>query len=197
MDRVSKEHRLVIDRNSADFRLNTLYETHRSALAAYCQRRIASEAVADALSDIFLVAWRRIDEVPEGAELPWLYGVARNVVSNHQRGDRRRRRLGARLMGAATFAAEQAEAIVVRRTEERLVLQALGMLRPSDQELLRLRAWEELSSAEIGASLGISPSAVDMRLTRAKRRLRRALKTVGFFESPVSEPRIVRNGGPP
>lgn len=83
---------------------------------------------------------------------------------------------------------------MVRRAEDRMILEALAGLAPGDQEILRLKAWEELSSAEIGAVLGISPAAVDMRLTRAKRRLRRALEAVGFFES-VSSLRIAENGG--
>lgn len=89
---------------------------------------------------------------------------------------------------------EDAGVPVVRRAEETMVLQALETLSTMDQEVLRLRAWEELSSAEIGTVLQLSPAAVDMRLTRAKRRLRRSLRSLGYFES-VSSSRIVRNGG--
>ena len=37
------------------------------------------------MAEVFLTAWRRIDQIPSGSELPWLYGVAHNVVANQQR----------------------------------------------------------------------------------------------------------------
>lgn len=179
---------------AAEERLSGLYQRHRLEIVAYCRRRVADESVADLVSEVFLVAWRRIGDVPEGAELPWLYGVARNVVSNHHRGHRRRSRLMSALSAQPPETGEDAGVMVLRRAEDEMVLRALATLSTMDQEVLRLRAWEELSSAEIGTALQLSPAAVDMRLTRAKRRLRRALKSLGYFES-VSSPRIVRNGG--
>src|SRR5215203_3302848 len=74
-------------------RFDTLYDRHRVALVAYCRRRVARDVVDDVMADVFLSAWRRIDHIPAGAELPWLYGVARNVVANHRRSDTRRSRL--------------------------------------------------------------------------------------------------------
>lgn len=179
---------------AADERLNTLYDRHRAAVVAYCRRRVPAEAVADLVSEVFLVAWRRIGDVPGEAELPWLYGVARNLVFNHHRGNRRRLRLVTALGSQPEAVGEDTEVLVVRRAEEEMVLQALATLPAKDQEILRLRAWEELSSAQIGTALQLSAAAVDMRLTRAKRRLRRALRSLGYVES-VSSPRIVRNGG--
>lgn len=178
----------------ADEKLDILYRSHRSAIDAYCRRRVPAEAVSDLVSEVFLTAWRRIADIPTQAELPWLYGVARNVVSNHQRSTRRRLRLVSALTAQPPATADDIEVQVVRRAEEKMVLEALQTLSPVDQEVLRLRAWEDLSSAEMGTVLALSPAAVDMRLTRAKRRLRRALRSVGYFES-VSSPRIVRNGG--
>lgn len=179
----------------AEAMLVVLYQQHRPAIDAYCRRRgVPAEAVADVLSDVFLTAWRRVSDIPADAELPWLYGVARRVVLNHQRSSRRRTRLGARMASQPPPQFPDVETQVVRRAEERILLTALDTLRPEDQEVIRLRAWEELSSAEIGIVLGISPTAVDMRLTRAKRRLGRALSAAGYFET-VSPPRTLRNGG--
>lgn len=186
--------RHMADTVDSDTRLRSLYSDHRAAVDAYCRRRLPSSAVADAVSEVFLIAWRRIEDIPDGAELPWLYGVARNVVLNQQRSRQRRTRLSAMLMSQPAPDHPDSEVLVVRRLEDRLVLEALSTLGHADQEVLRLRAWEELSSAEIGLALGISASAVDMRLTRAKRRLKRALRSVGYFET-VSSPRIVKNGG--
>jgi RNA polymerase sigma-70 factor (ECF subfamily) len=179
----------------AEAMLTVLYQEHRPAIDAYCRRRgVPSEAVADVLSDVFLTAWRRVADIPPDAELPWLYGVARRIVLNHQRSGRRRMRLSAVLASQPPPQSPDTETQVVRRAEERILLAALASLRPDDQEIIRLRAWEELSSVEIGIVLGISPPAVDMRLTRAKRRLGRALSAAGYFEA-VSPPRTVRNGG--
>lgn len=179
---------------AADEKLRMLYQSHRARIDAYCRRRVPAESVADVVSEVFMTAWRRIADIPDGSELPWLYGVARRVVMNHRRGARRRHRLGAALISQPIDPAPDADVPVVRRAEDRMILEALASLSPGDQEILRLKAWEELSSAEIGAVLGISSAAVDMRLTRAKRRLRRALEAVGFFES-VSSLRIAENGG--
>ncbi|HEX2153742.1 MAG TPA: sigma-70 family RNA polymerase sigma factor [Acidimicrobiia bacterium] len=184
----------MVETAEPDQRLRELYDEHRAALHAYCRRRLEASVVPDAVSDIFLTVWRRIDDVPADAELPWMYGVARNVISNHLRSGRRRLRLASAVGSQPSTEVPGADVPVVRRAEERLLLQALSTLSPADQELLRLRAWEELSSAEIGVALDISASAVDMRLTRAKRRLQKALRSAGYFES-VSSPRIVRNGG--
>lgn len=156
-------------------RFDTLYDRHRVALGAYCRRRVARDVVDDVMAEVFLSAWRRIDQIPEGAELPWLYGVARNVVANHRRSDTRRSRLGLRLVGERREPSGEAATVMA---DDSLVLVALERLSEGDQELLRLRAWERLSSAEIGVALGISASAVDMRLSRARRRLGDCLKRV-------------------
>jgi RNA polymerase sigma factor (sigma-70 family) len=170
-----------------------IFETHHAAVRDYCRRRLQHDGVADAVADVFLVAVRRIDEIPAGAERPWLFGIARNVVRNHQRRERRWSRLGAKLTGLARLDGD-VETVIVRRLEEQMVLDALATLRPSDQEILRLRAWEELSSADIGIALGISSEAVDMRLTRAKRRLARSLSASGYAKPSVPMPRTTRNG---
>ena len=64
---------------------------------------------------------------------------------------------------------------MIRRTQDEAVLHALQKLRPNDQEILRLAAWEELSGPEIAATLGISLNAVHQRLARAKRRFESVL----------------------
>ena len=71
-------------------------------IQAYCARRTPGSQVADAVSDIFLIAWRRIDQIPAGDEaLPWLYGVAFRVLSHQWRHNVRSRKLIERLRGLA------------------------------------------------------------------------------------------------
>lgn len=174
-----------------DTRFGSIYDAHRVALMAYCRRRLPHDAVDDVLADVFLTAWRRIDQIPSGSELVWLYGVARNVAANQQRSFIRRSRLRARVQSRRLDAAPDTAA--VRIDEDHAVLDALATLSEPDQEVLRLRAWEELNSAEIGVVLGISTSAVDMRLSRARRRLERAMSSVGFNVN-VADRRLVEKG---
>jgi RNA polymerase sigma factor (sigma-70 family) len=169
----------MTDGTGDEARFASLYDATRAAVVAYCRRRVPGDVVDDVIAEVFLTAWRRIDDVPSTSELPWLYGVARYVVANHQRSSIRRSRLAARVLSLASQASRDTSLTDAERDGS--VLAALATLSPSDQELLRLRAWEELTSAEIGLVLGIAVSAVDMRLSRARRRFERALRAAGCF----------------
>ena len=157
-------------------RFQALYDAHYGALVAYARRRTADAVDAqDAVADTFTIAWRRLPEVPEGdAALPWLYGVARRVLANQRRGNKRRTELSARLRGQPNIATG-VEAQVVANDERRTVLAALSRLRPADQEILRLAAWEELPHRDIAGVVGCSESSVAVRLHRARTRLGREI----------------------
>lgn len=158
-------------------RFQRLFEAHGEQVLLYFRRRTDAEAARDGAADTFLVAWRRIDEVPDGNELPWLYGVARRVLSQQRRASRRRLRLTQKLTGVTTPEAPPPETLVVRNAEYTEVTAALEQLRPGDRELVRLAVWEELPHADIGAILGCSAHAVDQRLYRATIKLARELGT--------------------
>lgn len=75
-------------------RFASLYDAHFPRLVAYCRRRVDAHAVDDLVADVFLAAWRRIDDAPPVDEaLPWLYRIAYNTTANHWRGRHRRQRL--------------------------------------------------------------------------------------------------------
>ncbi|GAA1945348.1 sigma-70 family RNA polymerase sigma factor [Nocardioides panacihumi] len=131
-------------------------------LRRYLARRTDAETAADVLGDTLLVAWRRFDDVPP-EPLPWLYGVARNCLANAERGVRRRARLAARL-------ADQPVDVEPAGSDD--LLEALEELDDTERELLRLWAWEQLTPAEIGTAMGLTPNAVSIRLTRARQHLR-------------------------
>jgi RNA polymerase sigma-70 factor (ECF subfamily) len=155
-------------------RFDRLYTEHGRALLAYAVRRAVDEHdAADVVGETFLVAWRRLEDVPAGdAARLWLYGVARRVLANQQRGERRRHRLAQRL-GRELAAAPQAAAPI--DTSAGRMRAALARLGPEDQEILRLAAWEELTPIEIARVLGVSPIAARSRLHRARKRLRASL----------------------
>jgi len=142
----------------------------------YCLRRLAIEDANEATAEVFLVVWRRLDQVPPGDEvLTWLYGVAHNVVRNYRRGSRRYLRLVARVGSMRGPIAEEPAPQVIRSLEQAEVRRALSRLSPQDQELLLLKAWEKLSNREIGDLLGVTHRAVEGRFARALDRLAKVL----------------------
>lgn len=149
-----------------------LYERCQRFVASYCARRVTPDRVDDAVSDVFLVAWRRIADVPEGeAELRWLYGVAHKVVGRQWRTTSRRRNLGEKLASLGIDPVPIPEELVLAREESRQVIEALDRLGSLDREILRLAAWEDLRYQEIAAVLQIRPDAVRQRFHKAKKRL--------------------------
>ena len=156
-------------------RFDEIFRTHRRAVLAYALRRAGDPAdAADAVAETFLVAWRRLDDVPADA-LPWLLGVARRVLANLRRGRRRRDGLAERL------AAELAQSPPVREDDvPDAVTRALAALSEEDRELLALFAWEELRPAQIAVALGLKPATARTRLHRALARLREQLALHGF-----------------
>jgi RNA polymerase sigma-70 factor (ECF subfamily) len=144
---------------------------------------------------VFLVAWRRIEQAPdETEEVLWLYGVARNVVRNMNRSSVRRQRLRDKVVSLGQPEAPAPEVQVVRRAEDRELFAAVAKLKPLDQELLRLRTWEELSHAEIADIVGLSPRSVESRLARARKKLS-GLLAVPAGAPWVNGPRPVEEGG--
>lgn len=136
----------------------------------YLLRRVDPATADDVLGDVLLVLWRRFDDLPADAALPWCLGVARGCLANRLRGDRRQRQLVDRL------------ALVpppVEDGDDPALEEALEHLGDKDREVLRLWAWEQLAPREIAVVLGISANAASIRLHRATRRLRDLLDAGG------------------
>ncbi len=160
-------------------RFARIYDAHYRSVLAYARRRSFSGSDADeVVSETFLIAWRRLDVVPTGDEaLPWLFGVARRVIANQRRANRRRADLGTRLAHQVAPGDTEVDARVIATDEQRAVLEALARLKPDDQELLRLVTWESLSHRHAAQVLGCSENAVAVRLNRARGRLGKELAT--------------------
>jgi RNA polymerase sigma-70 factor (ECF subfamily) len=165
----------VEDRQGA---FERLYNHYSPDLAMYALRRTDRETAQDVVAETFTVAWRRLDDVPASAPLPWLYGIARRVLANQRRSAARLAALRERLEREGTAAPQVAD---------RALAEALRHLSESDRELLMLVAWEGLSSAEAAVALGCSNAACRVRLHRARRRLAAALE--GF---PDLEKRLAK-----
>ncbi|CAB4364214.1 MAG: sigma-70 family RNA polymerase sigma factor [Actinobacteria bacterium] len=137
-------------------------------LQHYVLRRAAPSVVDDVVAEALSVLWRRLDEVPDDAALPWCYGVTRRCLANHRRGDTRRQQLAQRL-------ANEPVSVAVSLGNESELTAALEQLSTDERELVRLWAWEQLQPREIAVVLAISANAVSIRLHRAQRRLADAL----------------------
>lgn len=172
------------ERRVRQSRFGRIYAEHSRAILAFAVRRTSDpEAAADIVADTFLVAWRRLESVPDGRETRlWLYGVARRVLANHDRSARRRQRLADRLAQELSSALHD----VWSGDEGGAVTDALMTLGAEDQDVLRLAAWEQLGSGEIATVLGVSTVAARSRLHRARRRLRAALEDSRSFELSTS-----------
>jgi RNA polymerase sigma-70 factor (ECF subfamily) len=161
---------------TAEDAFRRLYAQNFGAIRNYALRRVRrAEDATDLVAETFLVAWRRWAEVPAGDEaLLWLYGVARLVLANHQRGERRRHQLGWRLQRELrdhlTTPDPTSELVEVQAVEA-----ALAALPPADREVLELTVWEQLAPREIAVALGLSPDVVRARLSRARTRMRSQL----------------------
>lgn len=151
----------------AKSRFRLLFREAYPALKRYVSYRGVSKADADDLVAATMeVAWRRFEQVPAEDPLPWLYGVARNLLRNHRRSIRRASTLASRMPVSPPVAAPGDEEVSISG-----LLAALGRLGEDDQELLLLIAWDGLSPSQAAVVLGCTPVAARSRLHRARRRL--------------------------
>ncbi len=149
-------------------RFEEIYAANHGAVLGYVLRRTEnSDDAADVIAETFLTAWRRLDDLPYGGEARlWLYGVARRVLANHHRGERRRTALADRLradLAAACWPPEYTGELAE-------ITAAFRGLPAADRELLALAAWEGLDAGQIATVLGCSRNAVRIRQHRARRR---------------------------
>jgi RNA polymerase sigma-70 factor (ECF subfamily) len=149
-------------------RFNWLHEQYFEAIRRYAYRR-APALADDIVAETFLVAWRRIDDVPDD-ERPWLFGVARNARLNLQRSARRQQAVANRLSGDLS---ESLPSQVELPGEA--IGRALLALPERDREILLLHAWEGLNRRQVAAALDCSVANVSVRLHRARTRFAAAL----------------------
>lgn len=160
-----------------------LYKENWRAVYAYLVRRGCDrQDSADLVSEVFSIAWERLDDIPSGHQLPWLLVTARNLFSNHVR---RRIKIDEAVRRVAGMPAENvvdtADIVVAQHDDE--LGRALATLSPADRELLQLIAWEDLSPVDAARVLGIGRSAARVRLHRARRRLTAALESTHADDS--------------
>ena len=141
---------------------------------SFARRRCDPVGAHDVTAETFLVAWRRVDELPE-TPLPWLLGIARNVLRNQARSTIRRDRLVAAITSApsATRTGPAADAEVLERSR---LADALTRLTDRERESLVLVAWDGLTPTQAATVTGCSANTFARRLSRARARLAAALE---------------------
>jgi len=171
-------------------RFASLVHVNSRAILGYALRRTERpEDAADVLSEVLLIAWRRLDAVPREPEARlWLFGVARRVIANENRSAAARFRLGERLRHEVSQVVADESAAIDERESVRA---ALSRLREEDREILLLVAWEDLKVTDAAKVIGISAPGARTRLHRARRRLRRELAEADVNGDPGSRKRAL------
>ena len=171
------------DTDSQRERFEELFRAFHPAVRAYARRRVPAESVDDIVSETFLVAWRRSEQVPD-EPLPWLLTVARHTIGTDRRGQARRLRLWTKAQSGWVEGHDRIDA----DDGDGRVLTALSRLSERDREALTLVAWDGLTPAEAAGVLGEPATRFRVRLHRAARRLRWALAAEPEEEMSASEP---------
>jgi RNA polymerase sigma factor (sigma-70 family) len=146
-----------------------LYRRHFRSVLGYALARLEPERAKDVAAETFLIAWRRLGDVPDDS-LPWLFGVARKVVAGQVRTDARRDALRDRMAASNALPglpSDPADVIAQRD----MALAVLDRLPAMDREVLTLVAWDGLDGRQAAEALGISRLSFAVRLHRARKRL--------------------------
>jgi RNA polymerase sigma-70 factor (ECF subfamily) len=151
-----------------------VFEATYEDLLRFVERRVAQAAAEDVVAEVFLVAWRRLPDVPAAPDeaRAWLFAVAQRTLANQRRGDARRLSLQVRIgreAAAGTASGDDHSAAVAARLD---LADAWSRLSAGDQEVLTLTGLDGLTGPQAARVLGISPTAFSLRLLRARRRLR-------------------------
>jgi RNA polymerase sigma-70 factor (ECF subfamily) len=173
-----------------------LYDQHFRQVYAYAVSRAGRQLAEEVVSEVFLITWRRLADVPVPA-LPWLLTVARNVVIDQSRAAARRQSVAAELK-AWTSEPQAASADVADQVTERLtMLTALATLSEADRELVTLLAWHGLTPRQAAQVVGCSTPTLFVRLHRARRRLADAMDGAesagGDGETRTDKPALTRH----
>ncbi|MCC5575638.1 sigma-70 family RNA polymerase sigma factor [Microtetraspora sp. AC03309] len=154
-------------------RFTDLYDRHYRAVLGYALLRADRQTAEDATGETFLIAWRRLDDMPD-PPLPWLLGVARNLLRKQRHAGLRGRELAA---GLAELAPESDGDVGERVAEREAALAVLAAMPERDAEAVILASWYGLAPKDAARAAGCSARAFNVRLHRARRRLAEALRT--------------------
>ena len=143
-----------------------LYDRHALEVYRYISRRHIGNDAQDLTGDVFLIAFQKLNSIPAGSELPWLYRTAWNVLANAHR---KNEPIPANF-DLTEIESDCADVVITNDQLNR----SWQKLPHKDREVLRLVAWEGLSGKELATTLGISEGGAGAALSRARANLRKA-----------------------
>ncbi|PVW04829.1 RNA polymerase subunit sigma-24 [Microbacterium sp. Gd 4-13] len=154
--------------------LERALEQNSADVLSYLRRRAGSEDASDLFGETLVVVWRRVEELPADADQArmWLFGVARGVLLNYRRGERRRWALADRLKKHTRL-----DPVAPPADEHAEVHDAIARLEPDLGELVQLVHWEHMTLVEAAQVVRIPASTARGRYQRAKEQLRAVLGT--------------------
>lgn len=159
-------------------RFRAIYDAAYVDLLRFIRRRLHPSLAEDVAADVMLTAWRRLDDLPPdpSAARAWIFGIARKSILNARRGTERRDALAVRLLQESekTGGVGDHAELVTRRLD---VASAWARLSASQQEAIALSVIDGLSAPDAASLLGISSVAYRLRLSRARRSLRRLVES--------------------
>jgi RNA polymerase sigma-70 factor, ECF subfamily len=175
-------------------RFRDIYDAAYVDLLRFVRRRVHPTHAEDVVGDVMLVAWRRLDDVPAdlSAARAWLFGVARKTLQNTRRREDRQDAVAVRLAEVRHSPADagQHPDLVACRAD---IAAGWPLLSATDQEAVALSVLDGLTAPEAAAVLGISSTAFRLRLSRARRTLRRQVDSAAAGDPVPGHPASERS----
>lgn len=170
--RLRSDARVVEESWSVPDRFGEIFDRHVEDVFRFVARRVRREDAPDVTADVFERAFRlrRRYDLSRRSALPWLRGIARNVIGDYLKTQRRRTLVftGDR---EVEFEAQSVDRLLAVAASHHIV-RALSMLSPDERETFTLYALGGLSYSEVGQRLGVAPGTVASRISRARQRMR-------------------------
>jgi RNA polymerase sigma factor (sigma-70 family) len=182
MESLLSDARILRDSVSEPAIFSSVYERHLRAVARYVARRTGPELSEDLTAEVFVRAFRKraVFRDDHGSALPWLLGIANNLIADHRRAERRRLEALRRLAAARTVSSETSVAELAPELVDELL-----RLSPADRDTLLLVVWGELSYAEAATALSVPVGTIRSRIARARQRLGAAIGQPKEPEEPI------------
>lgn len=178
---------LISESREEPGRFGEIFDRHADAIFRYLARRIGPGDASDVLADVFLAAFEarwRYDPAFSTA-VPWLYGIASNLLRKHHRQRAGELRMLERVVGLSEpdDHADAVANVIDAQLQVRAMAKLLDDLPAGERDVLLLQAWEALTYEEIANALDIPIGTVRSRLNRTRRRLRAGVDEIDRVRS--------------
>jgi RNA polymerase sigma-70 factor (ECF subfamily) len=170
-------------------RFGKVFDRHVDAIYGYLCRRVGRMSAEELTSETFARAFDGRERFSGEDALPWLYGIASNLIRHHVRAERRQLAAYARAasQGERDHVDDDLEGRMDAVAMVPALAEALGRLRPEERDVLLMAAWQGLSYRDIADALGIAIGTVGSRLTRARATVREVLREHGHLREGGSD----------